>query len=72
LLFRIVWLDNDCAEVGEDIMLKDNMGAAIRAAASRIKMSPHLVPKETYGFFVNWANEKEREVWENGDPLGSR
>lgn len=67
MLYRVVWLDNDCAEIGEDIFQKQNTGAAIRAACSRLKMSPHLCPKATYGFYVNWLNESDRVELENID-----
>ena len=54
MLFRITWIDDDGNKVGEDGFDKQNVGAAIRAACSRLKMSPHLCPTETYGFYVSW------------------
>jgi len=62
MLFRVVWLDDDCAEVGEDIFNKQNMGAAIRAAALRIRQSYHLCPATTYGFYISWLNEADKNL----------
>ena len=58
--FRITWIDDNGSKVGEDIFSKGNMGAAIRAAALRIRQSYHLCPKETYGFYVSWNDLVDR------------
>ena len=62
MLFKVVWLDDECAEVGEDVFNKQNMGAAIRAAALRIRNSYHLCPNSTYGFYVSWWDETDKAL----------
>jgi hypothetical protein len=58
--YHIIWLDCECAEIGEDAVNKQNIEEARRMIARRIYQSPHLLPKDTVGFYINWFSETDK------------
>jgi len=61
--YKITWVNNKGENLEEFIIYRQRLVLAIRAAALRMRNSPWLQPKETCGFFVDWAtlNDKIQE-----------
>jgi hypothetical protein len=58
--FKLTWLDNEDAHLITEDIFKENMETAFRYASRRVLQSPHSLPKEACGFFLNWESLNDR------------
>lgn len=59
-MYRVTWLDDDEAHIGETFIYKQNVEEARRSISRRVYQSPHLLPKSTTGFNISWMTEDDK------------